>query len=110
VFQRNLDVYINGRLVKSCVLPGIPKPVVGDIVIGDNGGFSGSVCSVNSYTNMLGPDDARAFFAGGTRCQAPSPTKAAAVDPNSTFVTLFGYTFRFSTLDKAGKELSSYTF
>jgi hypothetical protein len=110
VFQRNLDIYINGRLVKSCVLPGIPKPVVGDIVIGDNGGFSGSVCNLNSYGTMLGPDDARAFFAAGTRCQAPSPAKAEAVDPDSAFITLFGYTFRFTTLDKAGKELSSFTF
>jgi hypothetical protein len=24
VFQRNMDIYINGRLVKSCVIPGIP--------------------------------------------------------------------------------------
>jgi len=110
VFQRNLDIYINGRLVKSCVLPGIPKPVVGDIVVGDNGGFSGTICNLNSYPSMLGPEDARSFFTAGTRCQPPSGTKTQAVDPNSTFITLFGYTFRFSTLDKAGKELSSYTF
>ncbi len=109
VFQRNLEIYINGRLVKSCVLPGIPKPVVGDVVIGDNGGFSGSVCNLHSYGSMLGPEDAKAFFAAGTNCQAPSPTKASPVDKNSVFITLFGYTFRFSTLDKAGKELSSYT-
>jgi hypothetical protein len=110
VFQRNLDIYLNGRLVKSCVLPGIPKPAVGDVVIGDSGGFSGSVCNFHSYPNMLGPEDAKAFFAAGTNCNAPAPTKQAAVDPNSTFVTLFGYTFRFSKLDKSGKELSSYTF
>jgi hypothetical protein len=110
VFQRNLDIYLNGRLVKSCVLPGIPKPAVGDVVIGDAGGFSGSVCNFHSYPNMLGPEDAKAFFAAGTNCNAPTPTKQAPVDPNSTFVTLFGYTFRFSTLDKTGKELSSYTF
>lgn len=110
VFQRNLDIYINGRLVKSCVLPGIPKPAVGDVVIGDGGGFSGSVCNFFSYPNMLGPEQAKAFFAAGTRCQAPVPTKAATVDKDSAFITLFGYTFRFSTLDKSGKELSSYIF
>lgn len=111
VFQRNLDVYINGRLVKSCVLPGIPKPVVGDVVIGDAGGFSGSVCGFHSHTSALGPDDTKAFYNAGTSCQAPVSTDSTkAVDPNSTFVTIFGYTFRFSTLDKAGKELSSYTF
>jgi hypothetical protein len=108
VFQRNVDIYINGRLVKSCVLPGVPKPIVGDLVIGDNGGFSGSVCNLHTYTNALTPDDAKAFFAAGTNCQAPTPT-SAGVDQDSAFITLFGYTFRFSTLDKAGKELSSYT-
>lgn len=109
IFQRNLEIYINGRLVKSCVLPGIPKPVVGDIVIGDNGGFSGAVCNLRSYGSMLGPQDAQSFFAAGTNCQAPTPSNGVSVDRNSTFITLFGYTFRFSTLDKAGKELSSYT-
>jgi len=109
VFQRNLDIYINGRLVKSCVLPGVPKPISGDMLVGDDtNGFSGSVCNVHTYPNMLTPSDAKAFFAKGTNCQAPSPTKAG-VDPNSTFITLFGYTFRFSTLNKEGKELRSYT-
>jgi len=108
VFQRNLDIYINGRLVKSCVLPGVPKPIIGDMVIGDNGGFSGSVCNLHTYVNPLTPDDAKAFFSAGTSCQAPTPT-VGGVDEDSIFITLFGYTFRFSTLDRAGKELSSYT-
>ena len=108
-FQRNLDIYINGRLVKSCVLPGVPRPAVGDIIIGDNRGFSGSVCNLNWYNNMLSPDDAKTFHGKGTQC-APPAAAGAAVDKNSIFITLFGYTFRFSTLSKEGKELSSYTF
>jgi hypothetical protein len=110
VFQRNVDIYIDGRLVKSCVLPGVPKPVIGDIVIGDDAiGFSGSVCNLKSYTNMIGPADARAYAAAGTNCQAPSPSNTTA-PVESTIASLFGYTFRFSTLDKAGTELSTYTF
>lgn len=108
VFQRNMDIYINGRLVKSCVLPGVPRPISGDLIIGDNGGFSGNVCNIRVYPNMLTPEDAMAFFSAGTTCGSSRPA-AASVDPNSTFVTLFGYTFRFSTLDKSGKELSSLT-
>lgn len=110
VFQRNMDVYINGRLVKSVVLPGVPKPAVGDIVLNDAGGFSGSVCNVHSYAGMLGPADAKSFFSAGTACQAPAPTTGAGAPSSSnTFITIFGYTFRFSTIDKAGKELSSLT-
>ena len=110
VFQRNMDIYINGRLVKSCVLPGVPKPAVGDMILNDADGFSGSLCNVHYYTRMLTPSDAKDFFAAGTNCRAPTPTTVDPVDKDSFFITLFGYTFRFSTLNKEGKELSSYTF
>jgi hypothetical protein len=110
VFQRNLDIYINGRLVKSCVLPGIPKPALGDVILNDNGGFAGSICNVNGYSTMLGPDDAKSFHTKGTTCAPPAEAGKVAVDKDSIFITLFGYTFRFSTLNKQGKELSSYTF
>jgi hypothetical protein len=109
-FQRNMDIYINGRLVKSCVLPGIPKPAVGDIILNDNDGFSGSICNLNWYNAMLSPTETKAFHAKGTQCAPPAAAGAAAVDPDSLFITLFGYTFRFSKLGKDGKELSSYTF
>lgn len=41
VFEKNLDVYINGMLVKSCALPGVPKPATSDIQLNPDGGFSG---------------------------------------------------------------------
>lgn len=110
VFQRNLDIYINGRLVKSCVLPGVPKPALGDVIIADNGGFAGSLCNLNGYSTMLSPDDAKSFHAKGTNCAPPAEAGKVEVDPDSLFITLFGYTFRFSTLSKKGEELSSYVF
>lgn len=109
VFQRNLDIYINGRLVKSCVLNGIPKPAVGDVILNDAGGFSGAVCNVNYYNTMLGPDDTMNFHSRGTTCAPPNTAGPSPVDKDSFFITLFGYTFRFSTLNKEGKELNSYT-
>ena len=109
VFQRNVDIYINGRLVKSCVLPGVPKPALGDIILADNGGFAGSICNVNGYTTMLSPDDAKMFHAKGTSCAPPAEAGLVKVDKDSLFITLFGYTFRFSRMSKEGKELSSYT-
>jgi hypothetical protein len=110
VFQRNVDIYLDGRLVKSCVLPGVPKPVLGDIQIGDDtSGFSGSVCSLKSYTTMLSPTDAKSFAAAGTSCQAPATATATSAPADTAVASLFGYTFRFSTLDKSGKELSTYT-
>ena len=108
VFQRNMDIFINGRLVKSCVLQGVPRIAVGDLILADNGGFSGSICNVNTYSKMLSPADAQAFYAAGTNCKEPAG--ATPVDTDGLFITLFGYTFRFSTFNKKGEELSSYTF
>lgn len=110
VFQRNLDIYINGRLVKSCILPGIPKTALGDVILNDNGGFAGSICNVNGYNAMLGPEDAQSFHSKGTNCAPPAEAGKTEPVEDSIFITLFGYTFRFSTLNKMGKELSSFTF
>jgi hypothetical protein len=108
VFQRNLDVYINGQLVKSCVLPGVPKPAVGDVQIGPSGGFSGAVCNVHGYPEMLEPSDAHAFYAAGTTCGFSTP--AGGTGGGKT-MTLFGYTFTFGVKDtKSGKDVVNYTF
>ena len=109
VFQRNLDVYINGKLVKSCVLPGVPRPAAGDIIVGGGGGFSGSVCNVHAYPNMLGPSDAAAFFAAGTNC-ASFAQPSSSNTTEGTKMTLFGYTFYFNVKDSSGKVVGSSSF
>ena len=109
VFQRNLDVYINGKLVKSAVLPGVPRPAAGDIVTGDLGGFSGQICNVHAYPNMIGPSDASAFFSAGTNCAsfATSPSSSDTTTDGTTKLTLFGYTFTFGIRDAvSGKVIS----
>lgn len=108
VFQRNLDVYINGRLVKSCVLPGVPRLAVGDVVVGANQGFSGSMCGLKYYNKMLHPSDAAGFFSAGTSCGGTTPS--GGKDSNGSTITLFGYTFTFSVKDKKGQEVRSYSF
>jgi hypothetical protein len=106
VFDRNMDVYINGRLVKSCVIPGVPRPATGDIIVNDSGGFSGSICNLRSYGGMLSPSDAQTFFGAGTTCGVAGMKQS----DDSTFSKIFGYTFRFSVLDYKGSELNNYTF
>jgi hypothetical protein len=102
VFERNLDVYIDGKLVKSCFLPGVPKPAVGDIQISKDGGFSGYVCNFNHYPRMLTPDDAISFFTAGTPCSSQTgPSSAAAAT---------GYSVKFGVYDTVGKEVQEYTF
>ena len=108
VFQRNLDVYINGKLVKSCVLPGVPRPAAGDITMGANGGFSGYLCGVRSYSSMIGPSDASSFFSAGTNCASFAQPSSDSGKGKS--FTLFGYTYTFNVKDSSGKEVSNYSF
>jgi hypothetical protein len=100
LFSRNLDVYLNGKLVKSCLLSGVPKQVAGDIELNAGGGFSGYLCSFYNYPRMLTPTDAQSFFSQGTSC-------TAATDPSSV-AKATGYGFKFGVYDAAGKQLSQY--
>jgi len=106
LFDRNMDVYINGRLVKSCVIPGVPRPATGDIIVNDSGGFSGSICNLRAYGGMLTPSDAQAFFGSGTTCGVAGMKQS----DDSNFAKIFGYTFRFAVLDYKGSEVNNYTF
>lgn len=102
IFQRNVDVYINGRLVKSAVLAGIPKPANGNLTIGGGGGFSGSVCTVHATSKQLMPAEAAAFYTAGTAC---SGSGSSSVSSQLNNLTLFGYTFIFGVKDSKGKTV-----
>lgn len=106
VFQRNLDIYLNGKLVKSCVLPGVPRPFAGDIEVGPEGGFSGSVCEVFSYARGLVPADASAFHLQGTPCTYDQDT----LPEQGLTGNLFGYTAKFGLFDQSGKVVTEYVY
>jgi len=102
VFGRNLDVYLDGKLVKSCFLSGVPKPATGDISVTPDGGFSGYMCTMYTYPRMLTPTDALNFFSAGTPCRSVTGTSTAA--------NLTGYSVRFGVYNPQGKEVQEYTF
>jgi hypothetical protein len=103
VFGRNLDVYINGMLVKSCFMTGVPKPAVGDIQITPNGGFSGNVCGLTTTNLMLNPSDALLFYSSDTTCHTQSATTGPVADTT-------GYSVKFGIFDTVGRQISQYTF
>jgi hypothetical protein len=106
VFERNLDVYLNGMLVKSCFLSGVPKPAVGDIQITPNGGFSGQVCGLKTSSNVINPSDALAFYGASNSCVTTNPSA-----PNAgAMVNTTGYSVKFGLFDTVGKQLREYTF
>ena len=49
-----LDVYINGTIIKSHQLHGVPRQNYGDVYVSPNGGFSGYVSNLWYYNYALG--------------------------------------------------------
>jgi hypothetical protein len=94
VSTKNLDTYVDGNLVKSCLLTGVPKPALGDITINEGGGYSGWICGFNHYSKTLVPSDAQLFHSFGAPCSLPGDS----------------YTASFGFFNSAGKQLSNYVF
>lgn len=66
VYGRSLDVYIDGKLVRTCVLPGLAdvssnKP----IVITPNGGFQGFTSKLRYYGSPTNPQQAWNIYKEG---------------------------------------------
>jgi hypothetical protein len=101
VFGRNMDIYIDGKLVKSCFLSGVPKPAAGDISLTPGGGFSGRVCGFYHYPKMLTPTDAMSFWAAGTPCRNQTASGGGSAS---------GYNIKFGVYDALGKEVQEYAF
>lgn len=49
-----LDVYINGTIIKSHQLHGVPRQNYGDVYVAPNGGFSGYISNLWYYNYALG--------------------------------------------------------
>jgi len=53
VSGKNLDVYINGTIVKRHIFASVPKQNYGSVVINGNKGFNGSVSGIKYYNKAL---------------------------------------------------------
>jgi hypothetical protein len=66
VYGRTLDVYLNGKLVKTCVMPGIAQ-IKNDAAVSltPNGGFEGWTSKFAYYPMPMNPQDAWEIYAKG---------------------------------------------
>jgi len=65
---RIVDVYYDGKLNRSCVLPNIPAAPdkgVQSIVVGQKGGFGGKISNVQFFARPLTPDRIYAIYQAG---------------------------------------------
>lgn len=102
---RNVDIYQDGLLVRSCLLPGVPQTASGDMVLMGNGGYSGNLAGLYGYARALTPADAMAFYSAGPPAAAIAATAAAVANiPNGN------YNVKLSLVDTGGQEINKYTF
>jgi hypothetical protein len=64
--NRAVDVYIDGKLVKTCVLPGVPNvDVEKPIIVTPDGGFAGYVASFRLLGHAVAPLEAYNIYKEG---------------------------------------------
>jgi hypothetical protein len=66
LYGRSLDVYLDGKLVKTCVLPGVAKiNTDADVHVTPNGGFSGYTSGLQYWNDSKNPQEAWNIYKKG---------------------------------------------
>jgi hypothetical protein len=66
VYGRTMDLYIDGKLVRTCLLPGVASVNNNaDIYVTPAGGFDGWTSKLQYYPNSLNPQDAWNIYTKG---------------------------------------------
>lgn len=63
--NNTLDIYINGNIIKSHNLHGVPKQNYGDVYVAPNGGFSGYISNLHYFDYALSIDDIANLYSKG---------------------------------------------
>ena len=104
VSNRNVDIYLNGMLVRSCLLPAVPQAPKGDATVMGSGGYSGNLAALNFYAGALNPNMAMAFYRAGPPAAAVAQTASTSTTPADPYVV------KLAVVDPTGQELNKYTF
>jgi len=63
--NKTLDVYVNGKLTRSCTYENVPKLNDGDLHITDNGGFKGDIGEFRYFNRALDPSEIYSLYSSG---------------------------------------------
>lgn len=63
--QRELDIYINGKLARRHILSSVPRQNYGDVFVTMNGGFSGFVSALRYFSSSIGVNDIQNILSQG---------------------------------------------
>lgn len=66
LYGRTLDVYLDGKLVRTCVLPGVAKiNNNADVFVTPKGGFSGMTSNIKYWSDATNPQEAYEIYKDG---------------------------------------------
>jgi len=66
VYGRTIDIYIDGKLVRTCLLPGIVQVSnQANVLVTPNGGFDGWTSKIQYFPNSINPQDAWDIYIKG---------------------------------------------
>ena len=66
VYGRAMDLYLDGKLVKTCLLPGVARVSNTDnVYLTPNGGFDGWTANIQYFANALNPQEVYNLYTGG---------------------------------------------
>ncbi len=65
LYGRTLDIYIDGKLVKTCVLPGPAVEGRGSVIVTDDGGFDGFTANLKYWPDATNPQEAYNIYRDG---------------------------------------------
>jgi len=60
-----MDIFMDGKLSKTCIINGYPKPNIGSMDITPNGGFNGFISSVRFSNSALSLNEIGGFYKKG---------------------------------------------
>jgi hypothetical protein len=85
--QNQLDVYINGTLVKRHMLAGVPKQNYGDVYASLNGGFSGNTSDLRYFESALSTSKIQAIVNKGPNTKLITGKSISKNDSNKYIST-----------------------
>jgi hypothetical protein len=66
LWNRTTDIYLNGKLVRSCILKGIPKvPWKDNLYVAADGGFDGSMAQLRYFNRALNATEMYKLYSKG---------------------------------------------
>ena len=89
--NNTIDVYINGTIVKSHNLHGVPKQNYGDVYIAPNGGFSGYISNLWYYNYALGVNEISNIINKGANTHMKDSNSLNLKTPNYLSLRWFFY-------------------